>query len=130
MHLKYRINKPLKVVFDCLTDMNRFTSLHPVVYKMEKISEDRYLVYEKLLFISFTYPVVIKSNTFENTISMEATVLKFTKITIKFCLQSENEITIVNEKIHISKFLLFRPIIKSIFKKQHIQLFKNIENTT
>jgi hypothetical protein len=50
-----------------LADTNKFTSVHPVITKLEPKGGDNYLVYEtlKVGFIpfSFTYPVVIKSDT-------------------------------------------------------------------
>ena len=62
MVLTYSINKPVEIVYDCLTDMQKFVSVHPIIYKIENKGENEYLVFEtlKVLFIpvSFTYPEI------------------------------------------------------------------------
>lgn len=127
MKLDYTLNKTITVVFDYLTDMQKFAFVHPVIYKIEKLSEHKYLVFEKLAFFSFSYPVTIESNEKGNTIRIQAVVMKFTKINVDFSLKSIDKTTVVQETISIKTPFPLRSIIASIFKKQHKKLFKNIE---
>ncbi|OYU65215.1 MAG: hypothetical protein CFE22_14870 [Cytophagaceae bacterium BCCC1] len=125
MELDYIINKPINLVFDYLTDMQKFAAAHPVIHRTEKLSENNYMVFEKLAFISFSYPVTIDFNKKENTILMEAVVMKFTKINMVFSLKSVDNTTIVKETISIKSPFPLQSIIESIFKKQHEKLFRN-----
>lgn len=131
MDLSFKINKSTDYAFDYLTDMQKFVTVHPVIYKIDAITHENYLVYEtlKLGFIpfSFTYPVTIEKNSVDKIVVIRATVFKLTKIEMQFVLKSDNDYTIIKEEINFKSPLPVKFIMKSIFKKQHTQLFKNIE---
>ncbi len=135
MQLSFRIKKTKDIVFDYLTDMQKFASVHPVITKIVPTNNNNYLVYETLklgfLSFSFTYPVSVESNSIENQVTMRAVVMKFTKIeiTIKIKPDTEfsNEFSIIEENITFKSPLPIKSIMESIFRKQHTQLFKNIE---
>jgi hypothetical protein len=111
--------------------MQKFVSVHPVISKIDKTGNDSYLVYEtlKLGFIpfSFTYPVTIEKNSNDKVVVIRARVMKVTKIEMKFVLKTNNDHTIVEENIQFRSPLPIKFIMQSIFRKQHTQLFKNIE---
>ena len=96
MELSFQIKKPVDVVFDYLTDMQKFVSIHPVITKIDKTGNDCYLVHETLTFgfipFSFTYPVTIESNTVNHSITIRATVMKLTKIEMTFLLTQNNDL--------------------------------------
>ncbi len=131
MKLSFRINKNIDLIFDHLTDMQKFVSVHPVISKIDKISENNYMVHEtlKLGFIpfSFTYPVTIKKNQIDQTVIILATVFKLMQIEMKFALNTDKDYTIIDEEIQFKSPLPVKFIMESIFKKQHDHLFKNIE---
>ena len=131
MKLSFEINKNIDLVFDYLTDMQKFVSVHPVISKIENTSDKSYLVHETLKFgfipFSFTYPVTIENSTTDKIVVIRATVFKLTKIEMKFVLKADNGHTIIDEEIQIKSSLPVKFIMESIFKKQHDQLFKNIE---
>lgn len=66
MNLIFKIDQTTEIVFDYLTDMQKFVSVHAVISKIDRVSENNYLVHEtlKVGFIpfSFTYPVFIEHN--------------------------------------------------------------------
>ncbi|MBK7882465.1 MAG: hypothetical protein IPJ81_00470 [Chitinophagaceae bacterium] len=111
--------------------MKKFVSVHPVITKIDTLGNNNYLVHEtlKIGFIpfSFTYPVTIESNDFDKSVIIRATVMKFTKIEMIFKLSSYNGLTKIDETINFNTFLPVKPIMQKIFRKQHQQLFKNIE---
>ncbi len=131
MKLSFKINKNIDLVFDYLTDMQKFVSVHPVISKIENTSIKSYLVHETLKFgfipFSFTYPVIIEHNISDKTVVMQATVFKLTKIQMKFVLKADKDYTIIDEEIQFKSLLPVKFIMESIFKKQHNKLFKNIE---
>lgn len=131
MKLSFKLKKTSDFIFDYLTDMQKFVSVHPVISQIDNTSNETYLVHEtlKLGFIpfSFTYPITIEKNYIEKVVIIRAKVMKLTKIEMKFVLKTDNDFTIINEVIDFKSHLPVKFIMESIFKKQHIQLFKNIE---
>lgn len=135
MKLTFKVNQPIETIFEYLTDMQKFASVHPVISKIKQLEGNNYLVYEtlKLGFIpfSFTYPVSIESNFEDKKVTIKAVVMKITKIEMNYSLHTENNTTntttIINEIITFDSVLPVKPIMASIFKKQHKQLFQNIE---
>ena len=131
MKLSFIVKKNIDFVFDYLTDMQKFVSVHPIIFKINKTCNSNYLVHETLKFgfipFSFTYPVTIKKNNVNKTVIFSATVFKLSKIEMKFVLKSDGYDTIIEEDIQFKSPLPVKFIMQRIFKKQHIKLFKNIE---
>jgi carbon monoxide dehydrogenase subunit G len=131
MKLIFKIKKNVDLIFDYLTDMQKFVSVHPVIYKIDNAGNENYLVHEtlKLGFIpfSFTYPATIEKNSLEKTVIIRATVFKLTKIEMKFVLKEDSDYTCIEEEIDFKSPLPVKFIMQRIFKTQHNQLFKNIE---
>ena len=131
MKISFRIKKDIDSVFDYLTDMQKFVSVHPVISQIDNSGNGTYLVHETLKLgfipISFTYPVIIETSNTDKTVSISATVFKLTRIKMKFVLKADGEHTFIEEDIHFKSPLPVKFLMKSIFKKQHNQLFKNIE---
>jgi carbon monoxide dehydrogenase subunit G len=131
MKLIFRVKKNEDLIFDYLTDMQKFVSVHPVIYKINNTGNNCYLVHETLKFcfipFSFTYPVTIEKNISNKIVIIKATVFKLTNIEMKFVIKAENHYTIIEEEINFRSLLPVKFIMQSIFRKQHKQLFKNIE---
>ena len=131
MELSFRLKKKSDFIFDYLTDMQKFVSVHPVISKIDNTGNESYLVHETLkmglISFSFTYPVAIEKNHIEKVVIIRATVMKLTKIEMKFVLKTDNDYTLIEENIQFNSPLPVKFIMQSIFKKQHNQLFKNIE---
>lgn len=131
MKLSFSIKQDIDLIFDYLTDMQKFVSVHPVITQIEQMGNDNYLVHEtlKLGFIpfSFTYPVTIEKNMSDKTVIIRAIVFKLTRIEMKFVLKAGDSNTFIEEEIHFKSPLLVIFIMQYIFRKQQHQLFKNIE---
>lgn len=131
MKLSFRIRKNIDVVFDYLTDMKKFVSVHPVIFQIDNLGNESYLVHETLKFgfipFSFTYPVTIKKSASEKTVFIQAVVFKLSKIEMNFILKPDDDYTFIEEEIHFKSPFPIKFIMQSIFRKQHTQLFKNIE---
>ncbi|MDQ3111281.1 MAG: SRPBCC family protein [Bacteroidota bacterium] len=130
MKLTHKINKSPGFVFGHLTDIQKFVSVHPVIYKMENLQENQYKVFETLKFgfipYSFSYFATIDGDEKNQHVVMRATVMKINKIEMVFNLMEEEKYTIVEEEIIFKSPLPIKRMMQSIFRKQHMQLFENI----
>ena len=130
MNLEFELQQPIELVFDYLTDMQKFVSVHPVISRIEPISDKQYLVYETLKLgpipFSFTYSVTVNSHEQDNTIEIRATIMKFTKINMRYRLLPLVTGTKVEETIVFRSYLPVKFVMQNIFRKQHALLFKNI----
>ena len=131
MQQTFSVNKPIELVFNYLSDMQKFVSVHPVITKIDALGDNTYLVHEtlKLAFIpiSFTYKVSVDANYADKRIVIRATVMKFTKIEMDFKLDVLNSSTLIVETIAFHTFQPIKYMLQNIFKEQHQQLFRNIE---
>src|SRR5690606_18774392 len=123
MKLSFSINKNIDRTFDFLTDMQKFVSVHPVIFQLDDLGNENYLVHETLKFgfipFSFTYPVTIEKNIADKKVIIRATVFKMTKIEMKFVLKADNDSTIIDEEISFKSPLPIKFIMEGIFKTQH-----------
>lgn len=134
MELSFRIKKPADFIFDYLTDMQKFVSVHPLITQIDLIGNDRYLIHETLKIglvpFSFTYPVTVTNNQRTGLVVIQATIMKLTKVEMTFKLNQDGDSTLVEESIIFKSPLPIKSIMENMFKKQHIQLFKNIEQAS
>lgn len=133
MQLQFKLNKNIEDVFLYLTDMQKFVSVHPLIFKMESLDRDKYLVYEKIKIgfipITFTYPVTIQRDGYKRPIVFKAVVFKLTKITMRFELAGSHLQTIITETVTFETPLPIKWLLKLIFKKQHKKLFETLERS-
>ncbi len=112
-----------------LTDADKFVSVHPLIYKMERVSQNSYKVFEKVTFgpipYRFTYHASITLEAHE--VKMLATIMGLTKISMHFTFVEEDDFTLIHEKIHIRSPLPIKKYMFALFTKQHQLLFSNIE---
>ncbi len=130
MQLEFKIKKDKKFIIKNLIDADRFVSAHPLIYRMKKVGENKYKVYEKVTFgvipYYFTYFATILNR--ENEVKIDAVVMKLTKISMIILLTEDDTLTTVTETIKIQSPLPIKGFMYALFKKQHKILFQNIEN--
>ena len=130
MNLVFKVDKPLEIVFDYLTDMQKFVEVHPVIRKIDHLEGSKYLVYETLKFgfipFSFKYPVSVEKEVTNQTVIMRAVVMKLTKVEMSFTLTAENNMTVVNEALTFKSILPIKSMMQKVFREQHTLLFENI----
>jgi hypothetical protein len=129
MKISFKVKKNSEFISQYLTDMQKFTSVHPIISRIDALGNNTYLFHETLTFaaipFSFKYQTLVIER--ETEILMNANVLKLVKISITFEFIEEGEYTTVVEKVKFKTFLPIHFILKKIFIKQHTLLFKNIE---
>ncbi len=130
--LTFKLSKPTEQIFDYLSDMKKFVSVHPIITKMDALGNNNYFVYEtlKLGFIpySFTYPATVESNIENKTITINATIMKLTKVELAFKISQHVDYSLVEETITFRSPLPVKSVMKKVFIEQHEKLFNNIEN--
>ncbi len=130
MVLTYTLNKPAAFIFDYLTDMDKFVSIHPMITRIDSLGDSRYLVHEtmKLGFIpySFTYPVSIAGDAREHKVTIRATVMKMTHILMEYAIRQEGGQAIVEETITFKTLLPIKKVLEKLFREQHELLFRNM----
>ena len=131
MVLNYIITKPVDQVYQCLTDMQKFAEVHPVIYKVEQLSKTEFLFYEKIKIVfipfSFNYKVNLKISLMTKPVEVDSQVQKGVYLTLKFLLQEKNNQTEVQEEINIKANVFIKIIFKVILKNAHKKLFQNID---
>jgi carbon monoxide dehydrogenase subunit G len=60
MQLSFKVKKTSDIIFDYLTDMQKVTSVHPVIFQINKTGNKSYLIHEMLKFgfIPISFEVV------------------------------------------------------------------------
>ena len=131
MKLEFTVNKPLPHVFEYLTDMKKFVSVHPIIYQMDDLGESNYLVHEKLklLYIpcTFRYKANVKGHAKGDHVRISAVVMGMVNIEMNFFLQEQADTTVVSEEVNFRSLLPVKPVMKKIFREQHRELFNNID---
>ena len=131
MELEFSINLPAQVVYEYLTDMQRFASVHPIIQKIVPQPDGSYKVYErmKIGFVpySFTYKATVASNPDAMQVVINATVMGLTHIQMTFNITASGAQTIVRESITFRSPLPIKSILQKVFREQHAILFQNME---
>lgn len=130
MILKYTINQSPETIYEYLTDMTKFVSVHPVITKMSKKGNHIYKVFETIrvgfIPVSFTYAATIYGSREKGHIRMQARVMRMADVDMVFDIQEAHGGSIVLEEIQIKSFLPVKSQLEKIFREQHALLFENI----
>ncbi|MEO7175127.1 MAG: hypothetical protein ABIV51_04755 [Saprospiraceae bacterium] len=134
MQLNFQSKRPLIDIFSYLSDMDKFVKVHPVIYKINTIGDNKYKAYETLkmgfLPITFNYSFTVEADPNTNAILIRATVMKLTTIEMTFTLSHQEGLTDIVETIQFRSVLPVKSIMRKVFRKQHRLLFENIEKAT
>ena len=132
MQLEHTSSKSIEFILDCLTDMDKFASIHPVISKIKPLGRQHFIVYETLQIgpvpWSFTYPAQVILGQDGMSVTIKAIVMKVTKIEMVFEMSKSGPHTLIKEKIHMETPLPVKKMMQKIFKKQHNQFFKTLES--
>ena len=130
MQLLFTINRPPSKVFQYLTDMARFATVHPVIYRIDALGGDRYRIHERMpigLPVRFTYPATVTGDATAGTIAMDATVFGLVQISMRFQLTADGPRTHIREDVTFRSWLPVRAVLERTFRRLHGELFAAIE---
>lgn len=130
MILTYQLQQPASRVYDHLADAQKFSAIHPVIYKVQQVSDEEYKFYECLrvfnIPLRFTYMVCIRPFPDKQIVQMSSEVKRGVHLRLDFSLSSQNNKTVVEEKVHIKAPPIIHQIFSAILVKAHRQLFHNL----
>lgn len=131
MILKFKLKSSSQKVFSILSDAKLFEKFHPVIFKIDDLGNDHFLIHETLKFlfipITFTYPAKISPNKEKGIVQMNAVVMKLVKVDLNFLITETPVCTELVEEIKIQSWLPVHPVMRMIFKIQHAKLVLNID---
>jgi len=130
MELTFSVAKSPEIVFDYLSDMQKFASVHPVISKIEKCRDGSFLVHETLKLgfrpCRFSYPVTVEHHVADLSVNYTAIMFKVIRVEMKFECLAQQPGTLIRETITFKSVLPVVFAMKRVFKEQHEQLFKNV----
>lgn len=131
MILEFKSELPELEVFAYLSDMQKFCSIHPVIYKITPTNKkDNFLIYETLKFalipFSFNYPAQIISNYETKYVRMQARIFKMVNIHLTFEIKSRSGHTHITELVEVHSIFPIKWLVYRIPRTQHTTMFENI----
>jgi carbon monoxide dehydrogenase subunit G len=128
--LIFKVDKDISTVKQYLIDVEKFASVHPIIYKMIDLGGNQYKVFEKIkigiISYSFTYKATIRHD--DNSVNMEASVFGMAKLLMRFTFQKEANATIIKELLTVQSLLPIKNFMVKLIDIQHREMFKNIDN--
>jgi len=114
--------------------MNRFAEVHPVIERIKVLSDNKYLVFERMNFgpIPFKtkYPLTVKSDEQKMWIHYHAVISGIAHLFLDITLTGDDTRCEVKETIHTRSPVPVAFIVNPIFRKQHAILFENIDHAS
>lgn len=130
--ITFKTTKDIPTTIQYLTDVEKFVTVHPLIYKMTDLGENNYKVFEKIkmgiLFYRFSYKANITHD--NNSVKINASVMGLTKLTMLFNFLNEGNKTIIKEELTIQSILPIKKFMTNLISKQHQEMFKKINNST
>lgn len=134
MQLTFHVSKSPRQVFSYLADMNRFAEVHPVIERIKVLSDNKYLVFERMNFgpIPFKtkYPLTVQSDEQKMWIHYHAVISGIAHLFLDITLTGDDTRCEVKETIHTRSPVPVAFIVNPIFRKQHAILFENIDHAS
>lgn len=128
MELNYTFTKPIEEVYPYFFDLQKFASVHPVVQKIEEISENKYLFHEKMGPFTFRYLVYRLPSEMPLQIVLSSTILRYLQLKLDIRLQPLDTGTQLQEKVSVQAPLPIKVLFLKLFPPIHYQLFKRIQD--
>ena len=122
------------LVFACLSDMQWFCKVHPLMMSIERVNGNTYKIRERLkwpfLPFSFTYTFDLFVNEENSEVRFEATIQKFTRMVLSFSMVPSEGGTMVQEQVNLRSPFPIHGFMESLMQEQHRILFQQIEKQT
>ena len=128
--LDHHIPRPVDEVYPYLSDIERFVSMHPVIYKCEHKGGTDHVLYERLrvlgIGISFSYPVCIQESIPNERVVMFSEFIKGVNLRLVFDLTCNGETTTIKETILFKGPFFVRPMFMRLLARMHSEMMTNI----
>ncbi len=125
---------PVNLVFTFIADIQKFVSIHPVLFKADEVKPNYFLLHERLnkhLPFSFSYYVTMVEITPNQKVVMHSNIFKLVDLTLTFDFNynEQAKVTEIAEYIDIKAPTLIKYQFVKMISKIHVQLFSIINET-
>ncbi|MES2654944.1 MAG: hypothetical protein V4620_05100 [Bacteroidota bacterium] len=132
--LNHSCSQSANQVFPFIADIQKFVSIHPVLFKADEIKPNYFLLHERLnkhLPFSFSYYVTMVEIIPNQKVVMHSNIFKLVDLTLtfKFNYNEQTQLTEVTEYINIKAPALIKYQFTKMISKIHVQLFSIINKT-
>lgn len=132
--LNHSCAHPVNLVFPFVADIQKFVSIHPVLFKADEVKSNYFLLHERLnkhLPFSFSYYVTMVEVTHNQRVVMHSNIFKLVDLTLTFdfIYNEQTQFTEVTEYINIKAPAVIKHLFIKTISKIHVQLFLIINET-
>lgn len=131
--IQYRVARPLSLVHQILSDIQKFGSYHPLLERVDKVSETDFILHEFSplplgLKLRFHYRARVSFGSKPEFVRYEAKPMGV-GLSITFHLETDSlsKVTVVREEITIIGWAIFLGPLEKALRASHQAVFKNIE---
>jgi carbon monoxide dehydrogenase subunit G len=129
--LKHQSKRDPEHLYACLSDMEKFVAVHPVIRKIENLHPSGFRFYETLRFFyipfSFQYKVEVLANDKDKSVQMVSNIFGLVDLRLDFIIVPTAEGNHLEEKVYFKAKVPVLGLMKLVFRKQHKKLFQNME---
>lgn len=131
--LNHICSQPANLVFPFIADIQKFVSIHLVLFKADEIKPNYFLLHERLnkrLPFSFSYYVTMVEIIPDKKVVMHSNVFKLVDLTLTFDFNynQQTQLTEITEQIHVKAPALIKKQFTKMISKIHVQLFAIIND--
>lgn len=132
--LNHSCSQPVDLVFPFIADIQKFVSIHPVLFKADEVKPNYFLLHEKLnkhLPFSFSYYVTMVEVIPNQKVVMHSNIFKLVDLTLTFdfIYNQQTQVAKVTELIEIKAPAIIKYQFTKMISKIHVQLFSIINKT-
>jgi len=117
----FKVRKDVITIKQYLTNIEKFVNVHPLIYKMTALGENKHKVFEKVMIgvmlYNFTYKAFITHD--KDSVKIVATIMGITTISMLFTFKEEDNITTTNERLTVNSPLPIKNYMYKLIEKQH-----------
>ncbi|MCF8450887.1 MAG: hypothetical protein K9G49_13525 [Taibaiella sp.] len=126
----HMLEHKLEDAYGFFFDLNKFVSVHPVIYKCDLLAENSYLFYERLKFaglsLSFSYKVVIEHAVPHTQVIMFSEIRKGVTLRLIFDFSESNGKTKLTETIIFTGPFFIKSTFVSFLEKMYLKMVDNM----
>ena len=130
MNINYLIDAPVREVFPFFADLVKFGDTHPIIFRVDDLGNNEYLIHEKLNLIvyhhKFTYKATLESAELNNKVTIYSNVQKGVYLHLTFVFNEVNGQTRIDETISVKASPLVKMIFHPLLRKSHLKLVNEI----
>jgi len=130
--LVHDIARRVEDVYPFFSDMHRFVSIHPVIYKCVPVADNCYCLHERIKMagasFSFSYNVTIEYVVLNKQVIMFSEIRKGITLKLVFDFEEQNGKTQLTETVSFNGPVFIAPLFLSFLTRVHRRMIKGINS--